>query len=323
MTRARIAVFLMLLAVPSAALAWGLNGHRVVGRIAANHLTDEARVAVTSLIGPEGLDQASTWGDEIRNDPSWQPPAKNPSPWHFISIDDHETLETTARDPAGDVLEAIERFSAVLRDAQATRQAKQEALRFLVHFVGDVHQPLHVGRRADRGGNSIQVTLFGTPTNLHSVWDSGLIDSEKLSFSELAAFIDHPTLMELQAWQSSSPADWVRESKAVRERVYKIGVGQLSFQYAFDNMPLVKQRLLQAGVRLAGLLNSLFAQPGPSIPDREPPTPPPGDLPDGLDHVHPVLGQQRQQGLDLRFAQGRGQRGGIPVLLDSDDGDVP
>jgi S1/P1 Nuclease len=274
MKRAHVAVFLMLLAVPSFVLAWGPNGHRVVGRIAANHLTDEARVAVTCLIGPEGLDQASTWADEIRNDPSWQPPLKNPSPWHFISIDDNETLETTARDPNGDVLEAIERFSAVLRDAQATRQAKQEALRFLVHFVGDVHQPLHVGRRADRGGNTIAVTLFGATTNLHSVWDSGLIDSEKLSFSELAAFIDHPTLMELQAWQGSPPADWVKESKAVRERVYKIGDGKLSFQYAFDNMPLIKLRLLQAGVRLAGLLNSIFAQPGPSIPDRAPAQPP-------------------------------------------------
>jgi hypothetical protein len=273
MKRARFAVVLMFLAAPSAVLAWGLNGHRVVGRIAASHLTDEARVAVVGLIGPEGLDQASTWGDDIRNDPDWQPPLQNPSPWHYISIDDDETLETTARDPKGDVLEAIERFSAVLRDEQATRRAKQEALRFLVHFVGDVHQPLHVGRRADLGGNLIQVTLFGTPTNLHSVWDSGLIDSEKLSFSELAAFLDHPTLIELQTWQSSSPADWVKESKAVRERVYKIGDGKLSYPYAFDNLPLIKGRLVRAGVRLAGLINSIFSQPGPSIPDRlaEPP----------------------------------------------------
>ena len=273
MNRARLVLVLLLIA-PSPLLAWGPNGHRVVGRIAANHLTSEAAVAVACLIGPEGLDQASTWGDEIRNDPNWQPPLKNPSPWHFISIDDAETLETTARDPNGDVLEAIERFSAVLRDPQATRQAKQEALRFVVHFVGDIHQPLHVGRRADRGGNQVAVTLFKVPTNLHSVWDTGLIDNEKLSFSELAAFIDHPTVLELQAWQSATPADWAKESKAVRERVYAIGDGKLSFQYAFDNMPLIKQRLLQAGVRLAGLLNSIFSQPGPSIPDRQPAQPP-------------------------------------------------
>src|SRR5262245_65382 len=96
-------VLVLLLIAPPPALGWGPNGHRVVGRIAANHLTAEATVAVTSLIGPETLDQASTWGDEIRNDPSWQPPHRNPSPWHYISIDDEETLETTARDPEGDV----------------------------------------------------------------------------------------------------------------------------------------------------------------------------------------------------------------------------
>jgi hypothetical protein len=265
--RASIVLVLLVIA-PSSVLAWGPHGHRVVGRIAGNHLTDEARVAVTCLIGPEGMDQVSTWGDDIRNDPNWQPPAKNPSPWHYISIDDDETLETTARDPNGDVLEAIERFAAVLRDPQATRPAKQEALRFVVHFVGDVHQPLHVGRRADRGGNSVEVTLFGARTNLHSVWDSGLIESEQLSFTELAAFIDRPTLEEVRTWQSSTPAEWVRESKAARDRVYKIGDGKLGYQYAFDNMPLIKRRLLQGGVRLGGLLNSIFAQPGPSIPDR-------------------------------------------------------
>src|SRR5712692_5690151 len=184
-------VLVLLLIAPSSVLAWGPNGHRIVGRIAANHLTAEAAVAVASLIGPESLDQAATWADEIRNDPNWQPPLKNPSPWHYISIDDGETLETTARDPDGDVLEAIGRFSAVLRNAQATRPAKQEALRFLVHFVGDVHQPLHVGRRADRGGNGTKVTWLRNATNLHAVWDYQIIDAQQLSFSEFAQFLDH------------------------------------------------------------------------------------------------------------------------------------
>ena len=230
-----------------------------------HHLTDEAARAVECLLGPEGLDQASTWPDEIRSDPNW----KKADSWHFISIDDAETLETTARDPAGDVVEAIQRFTGVLRDPQASRQDQQQALKFLVHFVGDVHQPLHVGRRADRGGNSIKVTLFNQATNLHSVWDAGLIESEKLSFSELAAFIDHPTLGEIQAWQGAPLADWASESKGLRDRVYGFGAdGKIGYDYAYTNVPVIERRLLQAGVRLAGLLNSIFAQPGPSIPDR-------------------------------------------------------
>lgn len=257
-------VLALLLSAPSSLFAWGSNGHRIVGRIAMNHLTDEAARAVECLLGPEGLDQVSTWPDEIRSDPNW----KKADPWHFLSIDDAETLETTARDPAGDVLEAIQRFTAVLRDPQATRESKQEALKFLVHIVGDIHQPLHVGRRADHGGNSVKVTWFKEESNLHTVWDSGMIDNEKLSFSEFAAFIDHPTLQELQSWQSAPPADWANESKAVRDRVYQIGDGKISYEYVYKNIPLVKRRLLQGGVRLAGLLNSIFAQSEPSIPDR-------------------------------------------------------
>src|ERR1700693_2595630 len=114
-----VLVLLLILTAPASVLAWGPNGHRVVGRIAANHLTAEAAVAVTSLIGPDGLDQASTGGDDIRNDPNWQPPLKNPSPWHYISIDDEETLETTACDPDGAALEGVAGVSAVLRDPEA------------------------------------------------------------------------------------------------------------------------------------------------------------------------------------------------------------
>jgi hypothetical protein len=265
MKRAQALLCALLLAAPSAAFAWGPNGHRIVGQIAANHLTDEAARAVACLIGPESLAQVSTWPDEIRSDPAW----KKSAPWHYISIDDGEALATTQRDPAGDVLEALQRFEAVLRDPQATQDAKREALKFLVHFVGDVHQPLHVGRRADRGGNGVEVLWFAETTNLHSVWDVQLIENEKLSFSEFAAFLDHPTLAEIKTWQGSTYADWVQESKELRDRVYNIGDGKLSYPYAYDNIPTIKRRLLQAGVRLAGVLNAIFAGSGPSIPERE------------------------------------------------------
>jgi hypothetical protein len=272
MKRACRFLVLLSLAVPSTALAWGPNGHRIVGRIAMNHLTDEAAIAVQCLIGPETLAQVSTWPDEIRPDPNW----KKAEPWHFISIDDNETLETTARNPAGDVVEAIQRLEGVLRNPQASRKDRQEALKFLVHFVGDLHNPLHVGRRADRGGNEIKVTLFGEPTNLHSVWDAGLLESEKLSYSEFAEFIDHPTQQELQTWQAAPLTEWVKESKALRAKVYTLPAdNKLGNDYIYVNLPTVKQRLLQAGVRLAAMLNSVFAQPGPSIPDRTLPSQPP------------------------------------------------
>lgn len=251
------AFILVLLALPWPAAAWGPTGHRAVGRIAEHHLTPEAQQGVAAILGPLSLAQVSTWPDDIRSDPSW----KQATPWHFLSIDDNETLETTARAADGDILASIQRFEKVLRDPQAERPAKAEALKFLVHLVGDIHQPLHVGRRADRGGNEIIVLWFSQPSNLHSVWDSGMIDNTKLSFTELAEFVDHPTPEEVAAWQSASVADWIKESFDARQQVYDLGKRDLGYDYAFRQMPLVERRLAQAGVRLAGLLNSIFKSP--------------------------------------------------------------
>ena len=274
MNARRLAVSLLplLLLVAHPVFPWGANGHRVVGQIAQRHLSEEAARGVAAILGSESLAQAATWPDEIRSDPA----RDNAKPWHFVDVDDGETYETTAKSPKGDVVEAIGRFTKVLQDPQAKPEEKVEALRFLVHFVGDVHQPLHVGRRADQGGNTIKVTWFGESTNLHSVWDEKIIESEKLSFTELTDFIDRPTSIEIRTWQSGTVLDWVQESMDVRMRVYTIGDGKLGFLYAYRNGPLVKRRLLQAGIRLAGLLNSLFDSPGPSIPDRPPIGPPPG-----------------------------------------------
>ncbi|HUP42959.1 MAG TPA: S1/P1 nuclease, partial [Thermoanaerobaculia bacterium] len=147
------------------------------------------------------------------------------------------------------------------------REDRVQALRFLVHFVGDVHQPLHVGRRADRGGNEILVLWFGEPTNLHSVWDGRMIESEELSFTELARFIDHPTPEELAAWRAGGYREWIAESFALRPEVYDLGDRRLGYGYAYEKLPIVRRRLLQAGVRLAGLLETIFA------PADSPPSP--------------------------------------------------
>lgn len=275
MTRARCWLALAVLAAPTAAWGWGQNGHRVVGEIAERHLTDYSRRQIAAILDGDGLAEAATWPDEIRADPAWD----HAGAWHYMSIDDHETLANTARSEAGDVLEAMQRFEAVLRDPDATRQAKDQALRFYVHFVGDVHQPLHVGRRDDRGGNGIRVQWFRENRNLHSVWDEGLIESENLSFTEMVRFLDDPTPAELAEWGAAPYEEWVRESFCHREQVYDFGEGaasgpgdlpELGYDYAFHQMPLVERRLVQAGVRLAARLDAIFgglpSPPAPEIP---------------------------------------------------------
>ena len=264
---------------PSPALAWGKTGHRVVAAIADTQLSGLARAHVEEILGPgESLDEAANWPDEMRSAPGafWQ---KTATPWHYVTLNgiiyDHAP-------PEGDALEALTHFSAVLRDPNANLADKQEALRFIVHLVGDLHQPLHVGKCCDRGGNEVKVSFFGKPTNLHAVWDSQLVDEEQLSFTELAAKLErHISNRQLIDWWDINPRDWISESGEIRDTLYptaadlpKAAKGQkrkkgepvlpdLSYSYVFRFTPVMERRLSQGGVRLAAYLNALFAEPQP------------------------------------------------------------
>jgi len=282
--RVRVAaVAALVLLLPSPALAWGKTGHRVVAAIADTQLSGLARAHVREILGQgESLDEAANWPDEMRSDPAqfWQ---KTSTPWHYVTVNgityDHAPSE-------GDALEALNHFKRVLQDPKANLADKQLALRFVIHIVGDLHQPLHVGKCCDRGGNDVKVTWFGKPTNLHAVWDSALVDDEQLSFSELAAKLErHISDKQLIAWWDINPRDWISESAEYRDSLYptaadmpkpkkgeKLKKGQpvlpdLSYSYVYRLTPLMEQRLSQAGVRLAAYLNWVFAEPQ-ALPER-------------------------------------------------------
>jgi hypothetical protein len=245
-------VLLVVVAVQtSPALAWGNRGHRAVGRIAERYLTPEAAREVAALLAPEKLTFVPTWADEIRSDPAWV----KGEPWHWVTIPMGTTYADSKKNPAGDVLEAIARFERILADRAAPRVERQQALKWLAHLVGDLHQPMHVGTRDDRGGNEVMVLWFGEPSNLHAVWDSGLIDRSELSFTELADKADTVSAAQAKEWQSTSPLVWADESRTLGERAYVLGDRRLSFRYSFDHWPTVELRIQQAGVRLAALLN--------------------------------------------------------------------
>jgi hypothetical protein len=260
--------------IPAPALAWGKTGHRVVAAIADTQLSGLAHAQVEQILGPgESLDEAANWPDEMRSAPGefWQ---KTATPWHYVTLNgimyDHAPSE-------GDALEALGRFSKTLQDPTASRADKQLALRFVVHLVGDLHQPLHVGKCCDKGGNDVKVTWFGNATNLHAVWDSQLVDDEQLSFSELAAKLErHLSPQDVVKWWDVNPRDWISESAEIRDTLYppaakpvkgrKRKKGQpllpdLSYTYVYKFTPVVERRLSQGGVRLAAYLNAIFAEP--------------------------------------------------------------
>ena len=243
----------------SPALAWGKTGHRVVGQIAEQHLTAKAKTGVRRILGVETLAEAANWPDFMKSDPSpfWQQAA---SPWHYVTVPAGKTYDEVGAPPEGDAVTALERYSAVIRDRKATPADKQVALRFIVHLVGDLHQPLHAGNGTDKGGNDRRVTFFGRSTNLHSVWDSGLIDETQLSYSEMAEWLNaRITPADLKAWSVTNPRVWIGESAALRDQVYPpAGDNSLSYRYVYDNEARLEQRLEQGGVRLAAYLNELF-----------------------------------------------------------------
>lgn len=245
------------------AFAWGQNGHRIVGQIADNHITDTTRSSLSELLEGESLAQISTWADEMRSNPSefWQ---KKSSRWHYINSPtnssqfSHDHSHQLNKDNVKNILEGMYFAIETLNSEKSALDAKRFSLRFLVHLVGDAHQPFHAGRAEDRGGNRIKVTFFGEDTNLHSLWDTKLVESQNLSFTEFAQFIDiHNTEIKAE-YLASSPEQWLTESHNLATNLYKLENDKISYGYIYDNTPIVKTRLLQAGIRLAGLLNTLF-----------------------------------------------------------------
>ena len=171
------------LCMPAPAGAWGQLGHRVIGHIAEERLSGKARAEIELILGEEDLAEASTWADEQRSNPApfWQDEA---GPYHYVTVPEGKTYSEVGPPEEGDALSALTDFVATLRDPLATREDKALALRFIIHIVGDLHQPLHAGNGTDRGGNDQLVRWYGQVTNLHSVWDTQMLARQNLSYTE-------------------------------------------------------------------------------------------------------------------------------------------
>ena len=246
--------------LPVGARAWGVVGHRAIARIAENHLTDKARREVAALLGPETLPLVSTFPDEIRADPAY----KYTAPWHYL--DTTPNLPYAQYVAAIDTMKqpnaylALQQMMAQLKDPARSKEDRLFALKFVVHLVGDVHQPMHAGHSEDQGGNKVAVKFLGKDQNLHSLWDSGLIDYEGFTYTELAQADDHASKAQIQQWQRDPPATWLFESYQLSEPLYAEAAQNPAFDYRYypAHTAVLNQRLLQAGIRLAGVLNQLL-----------------------------------------------------------------
>ena len=244
---------------------FGADGHRIAGLIAQEHLCTEAAQEVQYLGQDQGLDQLGLWADWTRGEPEWQ----HSAPWHYMNIPDGARLEDYRHPPEGDILWAIGHFAARLADRQESIAERRNALRFLAHFVVDIHQPLHVGRESDRGGNRIDVDPgTGGPVNLHRFWDTDAVALSGLEVEDYVRSLAGLIEANARAWEQDTLMDWARESQALWPDVYDFGGrgNRLSIDYLENAERITRMRLAQAGVRLAAEVNRALCGPVEASP---------------------------------------------------------
>ena len=247
--------------LPLGAGAWGLTGHRVVGQVADYYLTSKARKAVMAVLGDESPAMASNWPDFIKSDSTYN----YLNSWHYVNLpanlDQSGVFNFLDNDKQANVYNKIPEMIAILKDKQKTAAEKKMAMRLLIHFLGDIHEPMHIGRKEDLGGNRVSVFWFGKKTNLHHIWDEELLDDQRLSYTEYAAAINHPTKEQLYKWRHDSLKETVYESYLACNQIYAVSRAddKLSYRYNFDFIGLANEQLLKGGVRLAQILNDIYS----------------------------------------------------------------
>lgn len=254
---ARLAIALWLFAAPLAASAWGPAGHRMVADLAERQLDPSTRREVLHLLavsGDNSLADVANWADDIRDDEQDSALARRTTRMHFVNFTDsrcHYDADRICADGQC-VVAAIGAYAGVLGDRTRPDAERAQALRFLVHFVGDVHQPLHAGHRPDRGGNQFQVRFNGNGTNLHSIWDSRVLGSRGLAWKDYARRLARQPIAE----DGQNPVDWAEQScRITRDDGVYPGRRTIDKAYLERMRPLAELQIRRAGARLATLLN--------------------------------------------------------------------
>jgi hypothetical protein len=275
-----LSLSLLLSLYSSSAFSWGSIGHQIVGEIAERNLTPSAISAITDIIGPEKIALAAVWADNVRDDSSFDPFKS----YHFISLGDapYESIPDHEHD-SKDSMTILKKVPELLIDPKVSRSVKLVALKYLIHIVGDVHQPLHVGKKSDSGGNACKVLWNQENVSLHQVWDTKLVefDMSQLRVHNFIAYADiliknlpNPKTFSLDF------NEWIRESQTLRTSAYPTYAPQnfclkeatefplLDENYKKNGVLITRERLLAGGLRLALLLNDVFKEgsnPGTNI----------------------------------------------------------
>ncbi len=237
---------------------WGQKGHDIVAYVAQCNLKKSVKKKVERALGGHTLMYYSSWMDNIRGFDEF----RHTSTWHYANVDEGYTYETMPKEPAGDVYTALTDTIEKLRDHRNLSDSLENLyLRYLIHLVGDMHCPMHAGRKTDLGGNQLKIKWFGSNTNIHSVWDTAFIESvRKWSYTEWRDNIDYLPKAEKERLAAGTPLDWMNETVNICKQIYmeiEEG-GNYSWDYMYNNFPILELQLQRAGYRLARILNELY-----------------------------------------------------------------
>lgn len=240
--------------------SWGSDGHKIVAQIAEDQLSPNAKTHLLTLLDGQSLSSVANWADSIKSNSQWA----HTKPWHFVDIADGEDYHQEHSHPEGDVISAISDMVKVLKNSSASIEEQKNAAKFIIHFVGDIHQPLHVGRPDDRGGNNIKVIFNGKNMNLHSLWDSAMITLQKMDYLSYARSLQGQKFLSASYDITEFPfSTVVLEDLQSRKNIYDFKVEgnqvvKLDKAYMDKNLITMNSRLLYGGQRLAGLFNSIY-----------------------------------------------------------------
>ena len=261
------ALSLVLMLNSATLFGWGPKGHDVVAAIAEKHLSEETKAILNEILDGHSIVYYSSWMDSIQNSPEWESKYSHTKTWHYANVDKGETYQTMKKNEKGDVVTALTTITEKLKTFYPDNLYAIEAddVKMIIHMVGDMHCPMHAGRLSDLGGNRMKVRWFGRNTNLHSTWDSKMIDSARTwSYSEWCEHLDSLDPEHVQMYWSGSFEDWFVETVGMAAQVYEYveNLGEenpnLSYQFVYDFSLMLEDRLVVGGIRLAYVLNSIF-----------------------------------------------------------------
>jgi hypothetical protein len=231
--------------------AWGKRGHALVAEVAFNYLDPATRKVLTEYLDGMTIQDAANWMDEIKSDKTYDYLRK----LHYINAERGQKITLNNEE---NIIGALTKTIEELKNYKAlTKPEVKIKLCILFHLIGDLHQPLHVGYGEDKGGNNYQINFYGRGTNLHSFYDSGIIEYKNLTLPQCLKAKTY-TKEELAQIEKIDVVEWANQSRSFLPTIYKTNGAKINDSYVNENYIIIQEQIQKAGIRLASVLKDIF-----------------------------------------------------------------